>query len=366
MAEDQQDDSQKTEEPTSRRLEQAREKGQVARSQEVNHWFMILAIAIVFGVFGEPLVDGIGTSLLPFIEHPHDIRLDGGQVRAVLADVGWRLGLAVMIPVAVMVLMALLSGMSQNGLLISFDSIKPKLEKLSLRKGLKRLFSTRSVVDFLKGVAKISIVASVVVILLWPEWRVLPNLASFEARELLNLLQVLAMRVLIGVLAVMTLIAALDFLYQKQQHTKQLRMSRQEIKEEFKQTEGDPMIKSRLRQIRMERARKRMMAAVPEADVVVTNPTHFAVALNYDESRAQAPILVAKGADSMAQRIREIAKEHDVPIVRNPPLSRALYDGVDLDQEIPTEHYKAVAEIIGYVMRLKGKLPHRPSQPPRR
>jgi flagellar biosynthetic protein FlhB len=125
------------------------------------------------------------------------------------------------------------------------------------------------------------------------------------------------------------------------------------------------MIKARLRQIRMERARKRMMAAVPEADVVVTNPTHFAVALKYDPERMQAPILVAKGADSMALRIREIAKEHNVPIVQNPPLSRALYNGVDLDQEVPAEHYKAVAEIIGYVMRLKGKLPRRPVAPVR-
>ncbi len=366
MADNEQDDSQKTEEPSHRRLEQAREKGQVAKSQEINHWFMILAMAIVFGVFGESFVDGIATSLYRFIEQPHEIRLDGGQVRAVLADVGWRLGLAVLIPVAVMVLLALISGFAQNGVLISFESIKPKLEKLSLQKGLKRLFSTRSVVDFLKGVAKISIVAAVVVILLWPEWRILPNLTSFETQALLALMQTLAMRVLIGVLAVMTVIAALDFLYQKQQHTKQLRMSRQELKDEFKQTEGDPMIKARLRQIRMERARKRMMAAVPEADVVVTNPTHFAVALKYDAERMPAPVLVAKGADSMAQRIREIAKEHDVPIVQNPPLTRALYDGVDLDQEIPAEHYKAVAEIIGYVMRLRGKLPHRPGLPPRR
>ncbi|MHA1600559.1 MAG: flagellar biosynthesis protein FlhB [Alphaproteobacteria bacterium] len=364
MADDNQDESQKTEEPTQRRLEQAREKGQVAKSQEINHWFMILAIAIILGVFGESFVDGIAQSLYPFIERPHDIRLDSGQLRAVLADVGWRLAMAVLIPVVLMVMLALFSGLSQNGLLISFESIKPKLEKLSLQKGLKRLFSTRSVVDFLKGVAKISIVAAVVIVLLWPEWRILPNLTSFEARELLDLMQALAMRVLIGVLAVMTIIAALDFLYQKQQHNKELRMSRQDVKEEFKQTEGDPMIKARLRQIRTERARKRMMAAVPEADVVVTNPTHFAVALKYDPDRMQAPVLVAKGADLVAQRIREVAKENDVPIVENPPLSRALFNGVDLDQEVPAEHYKAVAEIIGYIMRLKGKSPRGPSQPP--
>jgi flagellar biosynthetic protein FlhB len=366
MAEDQTDDSQKTEDPSQRRLEQAREKGQVARSQEINHWFMILAMTIVLGVFGRAVVVDLAGSLYRFIEQPHAIRLDTGQLRATLADLGWQLGLVFLVPVAVMVLLALLAGFSQNGLLISFESIKPKLEKLSPMKGLKRLFSSRSLVDFVKGIAKISIVAAVVVVLLWPEWRILPNLASFGAEQVLNLLQVLSMRVLIGVLSVMTVIAALDFLYQRQQHSKQLRMSRQELKDEYKQTEGDPMVKGRLRQIRMERARKRMMAAVPEADVVVTNPTHFAVALKYEPERMQAPVLVAKGADSLALRIREIAKEHKVPIVENPPLSRALYDGVDLDQEVPAEHYKAVAEIIGYVMRLKGKLPRRPAAPPRR
>ena len=162
-------------------------------------------------------------------------------------------------------------------------------------------------------------------------------------------------QILIAVLSVMTLIAALDFLYQKQQHLKQLRMSKQEVKEEFKQTEGDPMIKSRLRQIRMERARKRMMAAVPEADVVITNPTHYAVALKYDGETMEAPKLVAKGADLVARKIRELAKEPDVPIVENPPLARALHDTVELDELIPPEHYKAVAEIIGYVMSLNNK-----------
>jgi flagellar biosynthesis protein FlhB len=366
MADDNTDESQKTEEPTSRRLEQAREKGQVAKSQEVNHGFMILAIAIVVGVFGEPFVTGIAKSLYPFIARPHEMSLDGAQLRAILTDVLWRLGLAVLIPVTIMVVLAVVSGLSQNGLLISFESIKPKLEKISVQKGLKRLFSSRSAVEFLKGVAKISIVAAVVVILVWPEWRILPNLTSFGAEDILVLLQSLSIRILIGVLAVMMVIAALDFLYQKQQHSKQLRMSRQDVKDEYKQTEGDPMVKSRLRQIRTERARKRMMAAVPEADVVVTNPTHFAVALKYDGDRMQAPVLVAKGADLIAQRIREVAKEHNVPIVRNPPLTRALYDGVDLDQEVPAEHYKAVAEIIGYVMRLKNTFSRGPRRPPRR
>jgi len=366
MAEDQTDDSQKTEDPTHRRLEQAREKGQVARSQEINHWFMILALTIVIGVFAGSFMDGVGKSVYRFVAEPDAIRVDNGQLRAVLAELLGQLGLAVLVPVVVVVLAALLAGFIQNGLVISTEPIMPKLEKLSLRKGFKRLFSSRSLVDFVKGTMKISIVAAVVVILVWPDRTILGNILDFGAIDFLRMLKAVSMRVLIGVLSVMTIIAAVDLLYERQQHTKQLRMSRQELKEEFKQSEGDPMIKSRLRQIRMERARKRMMAAVPEADVVITNPTHFAVALKYAPERMSAPILVAKGADLIALKIREVAKEHDVPIVENPPLARTLFDGVELDREVPAEHYKAVAEIIGYVMRLKGKLPGGHGRPPRR
>ena len=174
----------------------------------------------------------------------------------------------------------------------------------------------------------------------------------------------LCLRVLLVVLAVMTLIAGLDFLFQRLQHSKQLRMSKQELKDEFKQSEGDPMVRGRLRQIRMERARRRMMAAVPEADVVIANPTHFAVALAYEVGTVGAPRVTAKGMDHLALKIRELAEQHGIPVIENPPLARALFDGVALDQEIPEQHYKAVAEIIGYVLRLKGKLPGRATPPP--
>lgn len=359
MAENDQDDSQKTEEPTQRRLEQAREKGQVAKSQEVTHWFMILAAALFIGVFGESFAKGIVSSLYRFVEQPHSIRLDGGQLRDVLIETMGQLGLAVLAPVIVVMLAAFIAGFIQNGLVFSTETITPKLEKLSLIKGLKRLFSSRSLVEFAKGVSKIAIVGAVVVLLLWPEREIMFNVTSLGAAQFMGVLQSLAVRVLVGVLAVMTVIAILDFLYQKQKHVKELRMSKQELKEEYKQTEGDPMIKARLRQIRTERARRRMMAAVPDADVVITNPTHYAVALKYEHEKMEAPVLVAKGVDSIAFRMREVAEEHDVPVVENPPLCRALYDGVDLDQAVPAEHYKAVAEIIGYIMRLKGKLPGR-------
>lgn len=358
MAEDNQDDSQKTEEPTQRRLEQAREKGQVAKSQEVTHWFMILAAALLIGVFGKTFTEGVATSLYKLIEQAHSIRVDGsGALRSILMETFTQLGLAILLPVAVVLLAAFTAGFIQNGLVFSTESITPKLSKLSLVKGLKRLFSNRSLVEFVKGILKITIVAAVIMLLLWPEREVIFAVTSMDAAQFMGVLQALAVRVLIGVLSIMTLIAAVDFLYQKQQHTKELRMSKQDLKDEFKQSEGDPMVKARLRQIRTERARRRMMAAVPDADVVVTNPTHYAVALKYDHDTMDTPVLLAKGIDAIAFRIREVAEEHDIPVVENPPVARALYDNVDLDQPIPPEHYKAVAEIIGYVMRLKGKLP---------
>jgi flagellar biosynthetic protein FlhB len=168
------------------------------------------------------------------------------------------------------------------------------------------------------------------------------------------------MRLLIALLSIMAVVAALDYLYQYFEHIRRLRMSKREMREEMKQSEGDPLIKSRIRQLRMERARRRMMAQVPKADVVITNPTHFAVALKYEVGRMAAPILIAKGADAVAFKIREVAEANKIPIVENPPLARGLFASVELDEEIPAEHYKAVAEVIGYVMRLRTGRPQAP------
>jgi flagellar biosynthetic protein FlhB len=175
-----------------------------------------------------------------------------------------------------------------------------------------------------------------------------------EINQLLGVMVDLMDRLLFTVLAAMVVITAFDVFYQRYEHIKGLRMSRQEIKDEMRESEGDPMVKGRLRQLRMERARKRMMAEVPKADVVVTNPTHYAVALKYD-AQMSSPKVVAKGVDKVAQKIREIAKENDVPVVENPPLARGLFAAVDVDQEITPEFYKAVAEVIGYIYRLKRK-----------
>ncbi len=351
------DKSQKTEEPTPKKLQDARDKGQVASSREINHWFMLLAISIIFMVLADSMAGDIARTLVKFIERPDSLPTDAGGLNAVFTSTIADIGMALLPAMIILVLAALASGFMQTGFIASVDRIQPKLEKISIIKGAERLFSMKAVVEFTKGVLKIAIVGSVATMVILPQFDGMDRLMTIPAIEFLGELQWLGVKLVAAILAVMTVIAVIDFLYQRFEHVKGMRMSRQEIKDEMKQTEGDPQVKARMKQIRTERARKRMMAAVPEADVVITNPTHFAVALKYDPENMAAPRLLAKGADLVAQRIRELAKEHDVPIVENPPLAQALFAGVEIDDEVPEEYYKAVAEVISYVFQLKGWRP---------
>jgi flagellar biosynthetic protein FlhB len=353
------DDSQKTEDPTSKRLSDAREKGQVPRSQEVSHWFMMLALALVVGIFSPLLMSDIGALLRPFLEQPHMIVLDNGGMRDVLTDTALGILKVAAIPLAIILVAGLAAGTIQNGIIITTEQIQPKLSNIGFKRGFKKMFSSRSLADFLKGILKLAVVGTVVGLIVWPDRNDVLVIPTMEVQDMLDLVRSEAAKVIVGVLAVMTVIALADVMYQRFMHHKELRMTKQQIKDEHKQSEGDPLIKSRLRQIRVERARKRMMAAVPEADVVITNPTHYAVALKYDQKTMEAPRVVAKGVDNVALRIRAVAEENDVAVVENPPVARALHASVEIDQEIPPEHYKAVAEIIGYVMRLKQGLPAR-------
>jgi len=291
--------------------------------------------------------------LLPFIESPHAIALDFVALRLVIFDTVIDLMMVMGLGAAGLLLVAGSAGFMQHGLVWSFETLKPEISKISLVKGFQRLFSLKSLVEFAKGVGKLALVAAVGVFVLLPHVDALPLMVDQDVADIPAVMHELAMLLLAGVIGALAAVAGLDMLYQRYEFTKQQRMSRRDIKDEHKQTEGDPMVKARLRSIRMEKARQRMMAAVPDADVVVTNPTHYAVALKYDEVEMEAPIVVAKGADFIALRIREIALEHKVPIVENPPLARALFQ-VDLDQTVPLDAYKAVAEVISYVWRLKG------------
>jgi len=353
------DDSQKTEEPTGKRLSDAREKGQVPRSQEVSHWFMILALALVVGIFAPALTADLGGVLRPFLERPHLMALEEGGLRDILMATAVAILKVSLVPLAIILAAGLAAGTIQNGIIVTTEQIRPKLSNIGLARGLKKMFSTRALADFAKGLLKLAIVGTVVFVIVWPDRKSVLVIPTMGVEDLLVLVQGEATKVIVGVLSVMTIITLADVLYQRFLHHKELRMTKQQVKDEHKQSEGDPLIKARLRQIRVERARKRMMAAVPEADVVITNPTHYAVALKYDQKTMEAPRVVAKGVDNVALRIREVAQEHDVAIVENPPVARALHASVEIDQEIPPEHYKAVAEIIGYVMRLKKGLPAR-------
>ncbi len=350
------DKSQKTEDPTRKKLDDAHKKGQVATSREVNHWFMILAGTLVVVVLAPNMFTELALNLSRYLEYAHAVPADPESVRQLGAQA---IGdtMLVMFPMLVLLVSAALAaGLLQHGPVASVEKIKPKLQNISLVKGLGRLFSARSLVEFVKGIAKLAIVATVAILLVVPEFEQVRSASSLSPSELLSLLWLLAVRMLGGVCAVVTVIAALDLLYQRFEFNKSLKMSKHEIKEELKQSEGDPMVKARLRQLRLDRARKRMMAAVPNADVVIANPTHFAVALKYDSLVMEAPTVVAKGVDAVALRIRAVAEENDVMVVENPPLARALWEAVDVDQQVPETHYKAVAEVIGYVWRLKRKV----------
>jgi flagellar biosynthetic protein FlhB len=270
---------------------------------------------------------------------------------------------ALAVPLAVFMVAAVAGTLIQTGFLFAPEKIAPSLENLSLAKGFSRVFSVRGAMEFGKTLAKLAVVVAVAVMQMRPELDRLPIMSGMDAAQMLAEIGRLTLRLGFGVFIALSFIAVLDYGFQRLSFLKSMRMSKQEVKEEHKQSEGDPMIRARLRQIRMERARRRMMAAVPTASVVVTNPTHVAVALKYEMGIEGAPKVVAKGAELIAQRIREIAKEHKVPIIENPPLARALYGAVEVDQEIPPEHYKAVAEVIGYVFRLQGKLKPRSTRP---
>jgi len=348
------DDSQKTEDPSQRRLQRARDEGQVAQSREINTWFMLATGGLLVLFLAPSVARTMGRALSAFIDPRRFLGPDGILWGAVAGDLR-EVALALALPFALLLLAAAAGALVQIGFVFAIDKLGFDASRLSPAKGFERLFAPRALVETLKSLAKMALVAAVAGTMLRGEIMRLP-VVEMTAEDLPGAIEHLILRLLLGVLMVLTVLAGADYAYQRFNMLRSLRMSRREVKEEHKQSEGDPLIKARLRQIRMERARRRMMAAVPGASVVITNPTHFAVALKYEMGETGAPRVVAKGADLIAKRIRDIAEENGVAVVENPPLARALYAGVELDREIPPEHYKAVAEIIGYVFRLKGKL----------
>lgn len=350
MAE-QDESGERTEDPTQRKLDEALKRGDVAKSHEVNTWFIFgAATLVVFGFSGS-----ISTSLMDtcrgLIANSWRMPVDGFSYARLFQKISGEILAAIAIPFLLLALAAIIGNMIQHRLVWSAESLKPKFSKISPLSGIKRLFSKQALLNFVKGLIKLAVVGSVLFALLWPERNRMEALIAFDPAMLLGYTHAYSLKLLGAVAAIMAIVAALDYLMQYREWFEKQKMSLRDLKEEFKDTDGDPKIKARIRQLRYSRAKQRMMAAVPTATVVITNPTHFAVALRYERGM-NAPVCVAKGVDALALKIREIAGKHSVPIVENPPLARVLHATVDIDEEIPAEHYKAVAEVIGYVMRL--------------
>jgi flagellar biosynthetic protein FlhB len=357
MAEER-DDTEHTEDPTPRRLEEAIRRGDVVKSIEVSTWFTIGGGTLVLMVFAGPMAANLETMFRGLLMHSGDIPADGLALDGLARTLAMRVLTTLGIPVLLLTLAALLGNAIQHRFLFSIDPILPQLSRISPGTGLRRLFSRQALANFAKGLAKLALFGTVIGALLWPQRQRIMGLVALDPAMILPFTQTLALKMLGTVVAILGMVAAADYLFQYRQWYDRHKMSVREMKEEFRQTEGDPAIKGKIRQLRASRARKRMMAKVPKASVVVTNPTHFAVALQYERGM-NAPVCVAKGTDLIARKIREVAEAHDIPVVENPPLARALHGTVEIDQEIPQEHYRAVAEIIGYVMRLRRAVPRR-------
>jgi flagellar biosynthetic protein FlhB len=351
MAEDKNEAASRTEEPTPRKLEQAREKGDVAKTPELPQLASLAASAAVLAVAGGWICRNLAMELLPFLSHPDSIAIEGRAGMEVA-----RYALKAALPAVLLVLLSAgVAGAAghlvQTGLIFAPDKMKPDFSKLSPLQGLKRIFGLDGLIQFVKSILKVIVTAVLAWWVLKPHLGHMAQLAMLDVSAILPLLADLLRRLVFAVIGLLLVITAGDWFVQKQRFTARMRMSKEELKEEFKNTEGDPHVKARQKQIRVERARRRMMQAVPKATVVVMNPTHYAVALKYVQGEDDAPLCVAKGLDTIALKIREVAEEHRVPVIEDPPLARALYAAVEIDDTIPPAHYEAVAKIIGFILR---------------
>jgi len=348
---DENDTADKTEDPTQKRLDDAHDRGDVAKSQEINTWFVISGGTLVLSTFSGS-IGGIVTPLRNLVANSWMIQADGPGLMVLAQNLEYLLIAALGVPLLMLALAAIAGNMVQHRLVWSAESLKPKFSKISPAAGAKRIFGKQAAANFGKGLFKVIALGAVMTAILWPERHRLESMVRFDPATVLSATTGLTLHLLGAVVAMLAVVAIADYFFQYRQWFERQKMSLREMKEEFKQSEGDPHVKGRIRQLRQARMKKRMMAAVPKASVVITNPTHYAVALSYERGMS-APVCVAKGVDSIALKIREIAGEHDVPVVENVPLARALHATVEIDDEIPVEHYHAVAEIIGYVMGLK-------------
>ena len=355
MAEDAPERDSKTEAPSQKRLDEARRKGDVARSPDVPAFAALAGAAVATMMLAGPVSRSMATALLPFIQSPDSIDLSGQGGVMVL-----RHALEAAAPAGAVMIAALvcgvLGGVAQQGLLWSPEKLAPDVSKLNPMSGFGRIFGPDGMANFVKSLLKLSAIAGVAWAILGPKAAVLAQLPRMEPIALLPLCMDWLRALAIATLAVLGPVAGADYLWQRFRFMQRMKMTRQETKEDQKDSDGDPHIKAKRRAKRMAMSKNRMMQAVPKATVVVMNPTHYAVALRYEPGEDAAPLCVAKGVDSLALKIRALAEESNVPVVEDPPLARALHAAMEVDQTIPREHYEAVAKVIGFVFQTaKGK-----------
>lgn len=346
-------DQERTEQATSRRREQARQEGNFASSKEVSSLFMVAAGVMVLYFAGLWMFSGLADVMRKCF-HVYRGELTVKELYTIFKDLSLSF-LMIIAPALIIPVLGAISYVLQNGFNLTSKPLEPDFKKIDPISGFKKIASFNSIAELVKSILKISILTYVVYVNVKNEWLNMPVLIDMEVAASVVYIAKVTFTIMVKTVWVLAVIAVLDYGYQRWNFEKGLRMSKEEIKEEMKETDGDPIIKARIKSMQREMARKRMMADVPKADVVITNPTHIAVAIKYDREKGNAPVVVAKGAGHIAEKIREIARKHGVPVLENKPLARTIYKTVKVGTEIPANLYKAVAEVLAYVYRLKNR-----------
>jgi len=352
---DEENKDQKTEEPSAKRLQEAEDRGNFAHSRELTSAFILMTAILAFAIAGSFVTKQMMTTWHNVISQSHSVAPTIPEMRELLAWIVENV-FKILSPILLSIMLGgiIINLMQTGGLKFSAYPLIPRFNKLNPITGAKRMFSAVAAMELFKSLFKITLISLIAFFTIKGRFSEIPAMTDFGVRQIVTYMGWVGLEIMIKVLLALIVLAVIDYLFQKHTYIKNLRMTKQEVKDERKDTEGNPQIKQRIRNVQLEMMRRRMMTAVPEADVVVTNPTHFSIAIKYDRSKHDAPVVVAKGMGPIALRIREIAKENNVPLVEDKPLARLLYKTVEIGQYIPADLYRAVAEILAYVYRLRG------------
>lgn len=349
-------DQEKTEQATPKRKEEAREKGQVAKSREVSSAAILIGGLVYFWLGAAPMMEKIMGVMKKNFAAAATTTLSEETTPFILTGLIYDL-FSIVLPLFLLAtFVALMVNLVQTGFVFSGEPLIPKWERIDPIKNLKRLFSLQALVELVKNLIKVVVIGITLWLTMRSEISTVPGIVAWSVPDIVAYVGKVAFRIIASTCWILIVLAVLDFLYQHWEHMKSLKMTKQEVKEEYKQLEGDPLVKGRIRRIQREMARRRMMAAVPKADVVITNPTHYAIALRYEQESMAAPMVVAKGADYVAEKIKEIARQHHVPIVENREVAQMLFKLTEVGEAIPETLYRAVAEILAYVYRIKNNV----------